>query len=73
MVVDVFRAIVGVKSLDDEREAFEQRFEHRDQERLANALAGCHPLVLGHTVHGIDVIDAFDTVFLVTLVDTVHA
>ena len=72
MVVDVFRAIIGMKSLDDEGEAFEQRFEHRDQERLADALAGSHPLVLGHAIHGIDAIDAFDAV-LIALMHAVHA
>ena len=72
VAVDVLRAIVGVKPLDDEGEAFEQRFEHGDEERLADPLAGGHPLVLGHAVHGIDVIDALDAV-LIALMDTVHA
>ena len=47
VAVDVFRAIVYVKSLDDAGEAIEQRFEHGDQERLADALAGGHPLHTG--------------------------
>ena len=72
MVVDVFRTVIAVKAEDHEGEAFEQRFEYGDQESLADTLAGGYPFVLGHAVHGIDVIDAFDTV-LVTLVHTVHA
>ena len=37
-----------------------------------DSLAGGDPLVLGHAVHGIDVIDAFDAV-LIALMDAVHA
>ena len=50
----------------------QQRFEHGDEERLADALAGGHPFVLGHAVHGIDVVDAFDAV-LIALMHAVHA
>ena len=40
VAIDVLRAIVGVKSLDDEREALQQRFEYGDEEGLANPFAG---------------------------------
>lgn len=50
----------------------QQGFEHRDQERLADPFASGHPLVLGHAVHGIDVVEAFDP-DLIALADVVHA
>jgi hypothetical protein len=66
------RVIIGVKSLNDEGEAVQERFQHRDEERLADSLVGGDPFVLGHAVHGIDVRDALDAV-LIALMDAVQA
>ena len=72
VAVDVLRAIVGMKSLDDEGEAVQERFQHRDEECLANSLAGGDPCVLSHTVYGIDRVDARDAV-PIALMNAVHA
>ena len=49
-----------MKSEDDEWETQQQFFEHGNEKCLADALATRHPFVLRSTVHGIDVIDAFN-------------
>ena len=72
VAVDVLRAIVGMKSLDDEGEAVLERFQHRDEECLANSLAGGDPVVRRHAVYGIDRVDALDAV-PIALMDAVHA
>ncbi len=51
-----------MKPFDDEREAFEQGFQYRNRERLANAFASRDAFVLSDAIDRVDVIDAFDTV-----------
>jgi len=70
--IDKFRPIITVKSENAEWETQQQFFEYWDQESLADALASGHPFALGNTVHGIDVIDAFDAI-QIALMDGVHA
>lgn len=68
--VDGFRAVIGVKAEDPEGEVVEQGFEHGQQGRPVERLAGGDNLELGHAVHGIAVIEAFHAV-LIPLGDTV--
>ena len=49
-----------MKSLDDEGEALEQRFEDGDEERLADSFAGRYPFVLGGDKIGAKVTDISD-------------
>src|SRR5450759_1377436 len=72
MAVDVFGTVVAVKAEDHEGEALQQLFEHGDEERLADTLTGGHPFILRHAVHGVDMVETFNTV-LVALMHAVHA
>ena len=72
VAVDEFGAVVGVKPQDDEGEAQQQCFEHGNKESLADTLAGGHHFVLGHAVHGIDVVETFNAV-LIALMHAIHA
>ncbi len=47
-----------------EGEPGQQGFEHRQQIRLAELLAGGHQFPLGQAIHGVDVIDALHPVLL---------
>ena len=55
LVVDVLRAVVGVKAQDAEREARQQRLDGRQQIGFADFLAGGDQLPLGDAIDGIDV------------------
>lgn len=72
LVIDVLRAVVGMKPKNDERESIQQLPDDRKQVRLANFLARGDELELGHTVHRIDVIHPFHPV-LVALMHAVDA
>ncbi len=61
-----------MKAEDPEGEALEQGFENGQQVRLAQPLTGDNDLELGYAVHGIDVVEAFETI-LVALMNTVDA
>ncbi len=71
-MVDVLRAVVGMKAQDAEREALDQGFEHRQQERLADALDRADALELGDFIDPIDVVQALDAV-QIALVDGIDA
>ena len=72
IVIDELAAAIGVKAIDHERKAGEQLLDHGEQVGLADALAGGGELPLADNVHGIDVIEALDTV-VIALVHRVDA
>ena len=57
-VVDVFRTVIGVKTLDFERKLIHQRLQRRDQIVLADAFNRRHNLALRGFVYRIDMVDA---------------
>ena len=71
-VVDVLRAVVGVEAQGAEGKALEQRFEHRNQERLRDALDRADALELGDLIDQIEVIQGLDAV-QIALVDSIDA
>lgn len=70
-VVDVLRAVVGMKAQDREGEACKDLFQHGQQECLGQALAGGDDFVLGNA-SSVDVIHPLDAV-LIALMHTVDA
>jgi len=62
LVADVFRAIVGVETVDLKRKLSNHHLQHRQQIRLAEPLhAGLH-LPLTHRIHTGDVVNPLDAV-----------
>lgn len=72
LVVDVLGAVVGVEAPDHEGEAVEQGLDDRQQEGLADPLAGGYEFPLGDAVHRVDVIDPLHPV-LIALMHAVDA
>ncbi len=72
LMIDVLRAIVGMKAQDAKRKLLEHLFDHRQQISLADALATAHHLPLRHAIDSVDVIDAFEAI-PITLVHAVDA
>lgn len=72
MVIDVFRAIVGMEAQNAEREVGEQDFQRGEQIGLADLLDAGDDLPLGDLIDGIDVIEALVTV-PIALMDRVDA
>ena len=70
--VDVFRAIVGMETLDDKGERREDFLQYRDQEAFTDAFDREYALELGDLVDCVDVVDPLDTV-QIALVDRVNA
>ena len=72
LMVDVLRAVVGMKAHNLKRIGVDEGFEHRNEEALGDRLHGADVLVLGDLVHGVDVVHPFRPIE-VALVDGVHA
>ena len=70
-MIDIFRAVVSVKSPDDKWKSVDISLEHRQQKALANALNRTDELELSDFINKVDVIQAFDAI-KVALVDRIH-
>ncbi len=56
-VIDVLRAVVGMKAQDNEGEADQELLKDRQEVGFGEALAGGDDFQLGDAVHGVDVIE----------------
>ena len=59
VLINVFRAVVGVKAADHKGERFKQIVQGGDQIALTDFFEGEHELELGDFIDGVDVINAF--------------
>ena len=61
-MVNIFRAVIGMESFDDERELIKELFKDRDEESFGYFLGRRNDLELSDFIDRIDVVDAFNLI-----------
>ena len=63
-MIDIFRTVVGVKAKDFKWIRIDELFENRNEDILSDFFDGSDEFELCDLVDGVDVINAFDAVFV---------
>ena len=71
-VIDKLAAVVGMEAQNAKRELRQHRFQHRQQVSFTDLRRSAHYLPLRDLIHGVDVVDPFDSV-QIPLVHGVHS
>ena len=72
ILIDIFRTVVGVKAKDFKWISIDELFENRNEDILSDLLNGSDEFELRDLIDGVDVLNAFDAVF-VALMNGIHA